>query len=109
MSIIWSEQIDSILNCGVSLDCMGIKNWALARDGAISAIKELEFIGVPILGGDVYLLVDGGAEQTYDSWYFNQEIGEPSSVFLKRSSDRARSYISNYPVNGVLFSIVPRV
>lgn len=51
MSIVWSEQIDSILSYGVSLDCVEIKNWALGRDDALRAINELEILGVSILGG----------------------------------------------------------
>lgn len=109
MSVIWSEQIDSILSCGISLDCVGIKNWALRRDDAIRAINELEALGVPILGGDVYQLVDGAAEQTYDNWYCDQESGELGSTFLKRSLDRAKSYICNYSMSGALFAIVPKV
>ncbi|TBV02304.1 Imm40 family immunity protein [Stutzerimonas kirkiae] len=109
MSVIWSEQIDSILSCGASLDCVGIKNWALRRDDAIRAINELEALGVPVLGGDVYQLLDGGAEQTYDNWYCDQEFGELDSVFLKRSLDRAKSYICNCSISGALFAIVPKV
>lgn len=109
MSVIWSEQIDPILNCGLYLGCVGIKNWALGRDDAIRAVNELEALGFPVLGGDVYQLVDRSPEHTYDNWYCDQEPGELYSAFLKRSSAKARSYIENYSVNGVLFSMVPKV
>ncbi|ASC94983.1 TPA: Imm40 family immunity protein [Pseudomonas aeruginosa] len=109
MSVIWSQQIDSILSSGISLEYAGIKNWALRRDDALRAICELEDLGVPILGGDVYQLVGEYAEQTYDSWYCNHEVGESDLAFLKRSSDKARVYICNYLVDGALFAIVPKI
>ncbi len=109
MSVIWSEQIDSILGYGISLSCVGVKNWALGRDDAIRAINELEALGFPVLGGDVYQLVDESPEQTYDNWYCDQESGELNSAFLKRSSEKARCYIGSYSMSGALFSIVPKI
>lgn len=109
MSIIWSEQIDSILSYGISLSCVGVKNWALGRDDAIRAINELEALGFPVLGGDVYQLVGEFPEQIYDNWYCDQEPGELDSDFLKRSSEKARGYIGSYSMSGALFSIVPKV
>lgn len=51
MGAIWSEQIDYILSCGVSLECLGVRNWTLGRDVALRAIYELKNFGVSILGG----------------------------------------------------------
>ncbi|KJH79019.1 Imm40 family immunity protein [Pseudomonas sp. ES3-33] len=109
MSIIWSEQIDSILNRGIFLDRWGVRNWALARDDALHAIYELQALGIAILGGDVYQLVGENAEQTYDSWHCDQGPDESDSVFLKRSSDKAKSYILSCLMPKVLFSLVPKV
>ncbi|WP_447588170.1 Imm40 family immunity protein [Aquipseudomonas campi] len=109
MSVIWSEQIDSILSCGISLDCVGVKNWALGRDDAVRAINELETLGFSVLGGDVYQLVGEYPEHTYDNWYCDQEPGELDSSFLKRSSEKARRYIGGYSISGALFSIVPKI
>jgi len=109
MSIIWSEQIDPILSRGISLDNLGVRNWALGRDDALHAIYELEAFGIAILGGDVYKLVGEKAEQTYDSWYCDQGPGESDSVFSKRSSDKAKSYICSYLMPEGLFAIVPKI
>jgi hypothetical protein len=109
MSVIWSEQIDSILSYGISLSCVGVKNWALERDNALRAVNELEALGFPVLGGDVYQLVDEFPEQTYDNWYCDQEPGELDYAFLKRSSEKARGYIGSCSMSGALFSIVPKV
>ena len=109
MSVIWSERIDPILGRGVSLDHLGVRNWALGRDDALRAIYELEACGIAILGGDIYKLVGGKAEQTYDSWYCDQGPGESDSVFSKRSSDKAKSYICSYLMPEGLFAIVPKI
>lgn len=91
MSVIWSEQIDPFLSCGVSLEQLGVRNWALGRDDALCAIYELEAFGIAILGGDVYQLVGEIAEQTYDSWYCDQGPDEPDSVFLNAVQIRQRT------------------
>jgi hypothetical protein len=109
MSVIWSEQIDPILSCGVSLEHLGVRNWALGRDDALRAIYELEAFGIAILGGDVYQLVGETAEQTYDSWYCDQGPDEPDSVFIKRSSDKAKNYIFSYLLQEGLFALVPKI
>ncbi|KPW73761.1 MULTISPECIES: Imm40 family immunity protein [Pseudomonas syringae group] len=109
MSIIWSEQIDPILSQGKSLNHLGVRNWALGHDEALLAIHELEALGIAILGGDVYKLVSDKFEHTYDSWHCDQEVDECDSIFLKRSSDKARSYILNYPTDEGLFILVPKI
>ncbi len=109
MSIIWSEEIDPILSRGISLESFGVRNWALGRDEALHAIYELEALGVAILGGDVYKLVGEKAEQTYDSWYCRQGPDESDSVFSKRSSDKAKSYIFSCLMPEAVFAIVPKV
>lgn len=108
MNVIWSEKIDLILSSGVSLEYLGIRNWALVRDDALRAICELGALGIPILGGDVYQLVDQVAEQTYDNWYCDQVPGESDSDFLNRSVNKAKSYIENYSIDGALFTVVPK-
>lgn len=50
-------KIDPILSRGMSLDYLGVRNWALGPGGALNAISELEALGVAILGRDVYQLV----------------------------------------------------
>jgi hypothetical protein len=83
MNVIWSEQIDTVLSCGISLEHLGVRNWALRRDDALRAIYELQALGISILGGDVYQLVGEITEQTYDRWYCDQAPDESDSVFFK--------------------------
>jgi hypothetical protein len=109
MSATWSEEIDSILDLGVSLESIGIKNWALNKTDALNAIKMLENSRIPVLGGDVYKLVGNAVEQTYDNWYCNQEAGESNDDFLCRSLNTARKYIDDYYLNEALFAVVPKI
>ena len=109
MSVIWSEQIDPILNRGIFLDNLGVRSWALGRDDALHAICEIEAFGIAILGGDVYRLVGENAEQTYDSWYCDQGLDESDSVFVRRSLDKAKSYIFSCLLPEGLFAIVPKI
>ncbi|MBN3966989.1 hypothetical protein IMW75_17120 [Pseudomonas gregormendelii] len=109
MSIVWSERIDTVLGRGISLDHLGVQNWALGHDDALHAIYELEAFGIAILGGDVYQLFGEKAEQTYDSWYCDQGADESDSVFLKRSSDKAKNYILSYLMPKTLFALVPKI
>lgn len=107
MIFIWGEKIDSILSSGISLENIGVKNWALERDAALRAIKELEDVGVAILGGDVFEQREGAARQTYDNWYCEQKAGESELDFLKRSCRNAEIYVSTWPKADALFAIVP--
>lgn len=109
MSVIWSEQIDPILSRGISLEHLGVRNWGLRRDDALGAIYDLEALGIPILGGDVYQLIGEIAEQTYDSWYCDQAPDELDSVFLKRSLDKAANYICSYLMQREIFALVPKI
>jgi hypothetical protein len=111
MKIIWSSEVDSILNAGRSLESVGVRNWALERDAALSALDKLSAIGVAALGGDVYVVNGQGIEANYDNWYCNRDVGENEVDFVVRSITKAKSYIENYqtPAAGVLFAIVPSV
>lgn len=109
MEDFWSPEIDSILSVGRSLEALGIRNWALEPDAALMAVDNLSVIGVPILGGDVYVVAGAHIEMNYDNWYCNRNSGETVADFALRSAAKAKSYIVNYPNSeaDVLFAIVP--
>lgn len=96
MKQIWPEDIGEILKIGKSLFGDGINNWALSKDQALIAIAKLHSIGVPILGGDVYILKDKVFSANYDNWYCDQLPQEEQSVFLNRSIAKARHFIEVY-------------
>jgi hypothetical protein len=108
-NIIWSKEADAILSIGSPLWDIGVHNWALSRDKAKTAILKLYSLEIPILGGDVYKVVDGCFEFTYDNWCCDKKIGESDSQYLKRSIDISLQYIKNHPDDSVFFAIYPKV
>lgn len=109
MEQIWSSEIDLILSVGRNLESAGVRNWALERGDALSALQQLSIIGVAVLGGDTYSVAGPVVQPNYDSWYCNRDRGEPNADFVERSIAKAMDYIGKYqaPVGGVLFAIVP--
>ena len=63
----WREDAQQILSQGLPLHQWGINNWALSKQQAMSAIDELEGIGIPILGGDVFRIANSVPAATYDN------------------------------------------
>lgn len=108
----WSENVDNILKCGIFLENLGIKNWALPEKNVLQALEKLFKIGVGVLGGDVYIIEkDSTINPTYDSWYCNRENSEDDISFVSRSILRAKNYITNYQQekSNKLFTLVPDV
>ena len=96
MTMAWSEEVKKILEGGISLSSFGINNWALNKDQAMLAIDEFERHKIPILGGDVYEMVDGYPEANYDNWHCDRNADEELEDFVVRSVDCARDYIESY-------------
>ncbi len=92
----WQKKVSDILMRGISLSSVGVNNWALDRDQAILTIDRLESLNIPILGGDVYEIVDDRMESNYDSWHCDRNPEEGIDEFVERSAGCARKYISNY-------------
>jgi hypothetical protein len=91
-----SDGANRILECGVSLNSIGIENWALSRPQAIAAIKGLEKLNSSVLGGDVIQFVQNVPRLTYDNWFCEIEDNESSEDFAKRSLLVAKSFIRGY-------------
>ena len=72
---------------------------ALTRRKAVTALDILMEHGKPILGGDVFVLVDNHLVPVYANWHCNQRADETKLEFSKRSIVAALDYINNYPVN----------
>jgi len=106
---VWSEQVDSILGAGESLEMLGVRNWALDQAGALEAVGRLSCQQIAVTGGDVYRPKNGRLEPTYDNWYCNRSDGERMCEYVERSIVIARNYISDYPNSdgGTFFSLVP--
>lgn len=107
--IIWSKEIDGVLNCGILLEKFGIRNWALTKQQAFLAISRLLRLEVPILGGDVCAPDEfGRILPNYDSWHCERRTSEEKHQFVARSLVEAKIYIESYPVSDkVFFVFVP--
>jgi hypothetical protein len=89
----------------------GINNWALSKSQSLAALAELERLVVAVLGGDVYQINDGRADDRGEGWYCDPEADEPNQRFVSRSIEKARDYITRYPELSPepLFAIVPDI
>ena len=110
MTVFWSEKVDAILSVGLSLEDIGVRNWALDRAQALEALHRLEVAHIAILGGDVYELRNGSLQPTYDNWYCDRVVHESERDFVTRSILVARSYLSNFACDSqeLRFAIVPQ-
>ncbi|EDH9717851.1 hypothetical protein MYA82_004452 [Salmonella enterica subsp. enterica serovar Agona] len=97
------------MNIGISLESLGVKNWALNRKNALDVLHHFESLNICVLGGDVYILTDKGMEQNYDSWYFDIDKDIPKHENICFSIKKAIDYIEAYPIKDAFFSIVPLV
>ena len=107
VEIIWSKQVDAILGVGHSLEAEGIRNFALRRTDALNALDQLEVLGIPVAGGDVFVDQCGRLKMNYDNWFCNSIPGESHSEYARRSIARARDYIQRYQVSDAYFALVP--
>lgn len=112
MNLVWSIEIDEILKVGHQLNDIGLRNWALTKSQALTALEQLAARQIPILGGDVYQYIEGVIKPNYDSWYCDQLPDESKEAFLKRSIPKAKEYIEVYPIkepDKIYFALVPDV
>jgi hypothetical protein len=104
------EYDDLCRSAGVALDNPGLSEVGLKRADALHAVDILRNAGLAILGGDVYLRREGRVTPSdANSWYVNPNPREDAHAYLRRSWERAESYIGMFPesLNGEpLFVIV---
>jgi hypothetical protein len=105
----FSADVEAILSRGIDVEEFGSANWALHRVDALVALSELLELGVPVLGGDVWKIIDGRPFHNLDNWFCQRSVDEPFQSFLGRSVELAKNYIVNYGSGGSdthLFEIV---
>jgi hypothetical protein len=94
---------------GIALQGFGVRDVALGREDAISALQFLREAAVPVLGGDVYFQRDSGLELAFANWHCDPKAGESPQDYLRRSLVAAEEYIKRFPEHrGVtpLFALV---
>lgn len=90
------HKVEQILSCGISLHEFGVNNWALNKKQSLQALKEFKEANVPLLGGDVYEVIDSVPESNYDNWFCDQDDNESLQEFVSRSIKYAKDFIINY-------------
>ena len=91
-----TDGANRILESGISLNCIGVENWALTRSQALAALEGLKNLNSTVLGGDVIQFVKNAPRYTYDNWFCEMEDGESTTAFATRSLVVAKSFISDY-------------
>ena len=97
---------NSILNIGISLHQMGINNWALTKEQALLVLDTLKNKMIPVLGGDIYTIVNEFPIPSYDNWFCNKNKNETISDYSERSINIAIQYIKNYQSNQKVFFVL---
>ena len=91
----------------VSLEPLGVNGFAYTRKEALKIANGYFNSNKPILGGDVYKLVNGRIESTSDNWYCDRKESESLYDYVVRSYHIACDYIRDYPdKTNIFFSIV---
>ncbi len=99
---------NNIKSC-YDLSPLGVNNVGYSRHEALNKLVALESQGIPILGGDVFILKGEKISLTYDNWYCNLKNEESKTDFVARSCKVAYDYIRNYKnanTEIVIFSLV---
>lgn len=92
-----------------SLISMDWESTMLHTPEALRMIGCFEEQGIPVLGGDVFLLKDNIPSLTYDNWYCDKNPQESDQEYVIRSCRKAYEYVSSYnsdDSNKALFSLV---
>ena len=112
MTVVWSSKVDEILKIGQPLTNVGVLNWALTKSQAIKVLDQFWDSQIAVLGGDVYENKDGEIKPNYDSWHCDPLDGEAIEDFVKRSIEKAKTYVEQYNMSvptKTFFVIVPDV
>jgi hypothetical protein len=86
-----------LIERGVSLARMNVRDVGFRRDDALLAVKFLKDAEIPILGGDVWYGREGHFEPAYANWYTNPNPDENQYSYSNRSCEAAEQYLRNFP------------
>jgi len=80
---------------GISLEEIGVSNYAWKMQDALLALEVLREKRISILGGDVYR-IENGIKTTIDGWHTNRKDFVQSSAYLVESHKKSVDYIVAY-------------
>jgi hypothetical protein len=96
--MITSGEFDELLRrSGVSLAPLGIRDIGLSRTNGLEAVELLCRANLAILGGDVYFRRGNRIEVAYANWYADPEPSEDHETYLRRSWDKAETFLKSFP------------
>ncbi len=95
----------SDFSIGLSLESIGINNYALTREQALNFISDFKIKQIAVLGGDVVEIENGKPKLTRENWYCDKNDSEDDQKFAMRSAEYAKDWISKYSSNGAMFAL----
>ena len=84
---------NDVINLGISLEKLGVNGLAWKKDEVKKIVEILRRKKIPVLGGDVYKIVNNKIQSTYDSWFLNNN---GKLDFVDKSFKKTISYIEEY-------------
>jgi hypothetical protein len=81
---------------GISLERIGVHEIAWNWQDALRVLSILLENAIPILGGDVYLILGDEIRAALDNWHINRREFGRSDLYLKESHRISNSYITSY-------------
>lgn len=90
--------LDILARHGRDLKSAGVDGVALPKGAALDALRTLGLGSrIPILGGDVFRVVNGAISLSYENWDC-KSTGDPTTEkYLKDSLIQAEEYIRSFP------------
>jgi hypothetical protein len=86
-----------LIERGVSLARMNVRDVGLRRDDALLAVEFLKDEEIPILGGEVWHGREGHFELSYANWYTDLNPREDQRTYSSRSCEAAEQYVRDFP------------
>lgn len=85
---------ENLLSTGRSLGDHGICEIGLCRDDALKGVEVLRHAGIPVLGGDEWILGTDN-DRVVGTWYSERTPRETDEEFAERSWHETESYIES--------------
>jgi hypothetical protein len=114
LEVNFSLEIDDVLRHGIDLRHIGFKNWGFNKHQSFEIIKSLKSKNIPILGINIFQLINDQIVYSNDKWVSYKLSNETESDFLYRTTSQAIDYISSYVKKmndspNYLFAIIPKI
>lgn len=79
-----------------SLMDLGIEGYAFPYQEALKIVQICKLLAIPILGGDVYSMINSTIENSGDNWYYDRTPNESYYDYVQNSCNKSESYIRNF-------------